>query len=256
MALQPQRDRRLLDYERRARIEERETARATISQMEKQHKDELCKVRKELRADAAEVRRVYEGDERGARVALEEQLMRVRNENTELGCQLRAAQRAARLSQQDARSSDEESAAAKAAAKAELARVKEHGRAWAKEQGARRGGALLERRGRAQPGEGADRAARGAGLLSLASSSGGAPGAPHAARPGAHAAALLRHRPDRRGEPAASRTARATRGGSARAVGCAAPRGGGAAQHAGGGARTSARCTAGGGHQVQGDRRA
>eukprot|EP00966_Prymnesium_polylepis_P085909 1988175-Prymnesium_polylepis.1 len=132
MALQPQRDRRLLEYERRARIEERHAARAVMEQMERQHSEELRCVRKELRADAAELRVRYEGEARAARVELEEQLTRAQADNRELRQQLRAAQRAARLSRETAVGAEEEAAAAKAAAEVEVARVKEHGRAWAK----------------------------------------------------------------------------------------------------------------------------
>eukprot|EP00966_Prymnesium_polylepis_P257720 5953835-Prymnesium_polylepis.1 len=115
--------------------------------MEKQHAKELRAVRKELRADAAQQRVEYEGAERAARVALEEQLHRVRNENTELERKLRAAERAARLSRQDAAASEEEAAAEKAAAEAEVARVKEHGRAWARarDEAARRASVEAER---------------------------------------------------------------------------------------------------------------
>jgi hypothetical protein len=132
LALQPQRDRRLLEYERRARVEERDTARAVMEQMERQHSEELRCVRKELRADAAELRVRYEGEARAARVGLEEQLTHAQADNRELRLQLRAAERTARLSREVAVHSDEEAAAAKADAEAEVARVKAHGRAWAK----------------------------------------------------------------------------------------------------------------------------
>ena len=92
MALQPQRDRRLLEYERRARVEERDAARVVMEQMERQHSEELRRVRKELRADAAELRVRYEGEARAARVELEEQLTHAQAGNRELRQKLRAVE--------------------------------------------------------------------------------------------------------------------------------------------------------------------
>eukprot|EP00966_Prymnesium_polylepis_P117816 2723727-Prymnesium_polylepis.1 len=138
-ALQPQRDRRLLEYERGARISERQQARETITAMEKSHAAELKQVRKELRAEAAAVRLQYEGDARAARVKLKEQLLRVQLENTELERKMTSMRY--QMSQLRRTSSEalSDATAAKENADAEVARVKDHGRAWAafREQAAR-----------------------------------------------------------------------------------------------------------------------
>ena len=128
MALQPHRDRHLLEYERRRREEQRQQAegamKAVAADMQQQMKD----MRRAHAAELTQLRR----DERAARVAIEEQLLRVQAENTELARQLRAARSAARQARGEAATVEQEAAVIREAAEAEVARVRDHGRAWAK----------------------------------------------------------------------------------------------------------------------------
>ena len=128
LALQPQRERRLLEYERRLRNEDRKTHLRVMDALAA----DAARQAKEARAAHAACLTQLRGDERAARVVLEEQVLLVQTNNTELERQLRAAQRAARLSRGSAAAAEEEAAATRAEATAEVARVKDHARAWAR----------------------------------------------------------------------------------------------------------------------------
>ena len=87
MALQPHRDRRLLEYERRRRQEANQEAADAMEGMQAAMRQQA----KEMRAAHAAELTQLRGDERAARVAIEELLLRVKVENTELERKLRCA---------------------------------------------------------------------------------------------------------------------------------------------------------------------
>eukprot|EP00966_Prymnesium_polylepis_P259236 5987868-Prymnesium_polylepis.1 len=93
---------------------------------------EMQQQAKEMRAAHAAELTQLRGDERAARVVVEDQLLRVQCENTELERKLRAAQHRLRVQQGEAAKADEEATGRTQAAEAELARVRDHGRAWSK----------------------------------------------------------------------------------------------------------------------------
>ena len=123
LALQPQRERRKLEYERGVFLSFRQETAAAATEAAQQHATLL----KELRAAAAGDRLQMQGDMRNGRIALEEQV-------TELQSEIKSLERRLKAAHSSSRTAEQRSASQLADAEAEVQRLQDRDRAWARVQ--------------------------------------------------------------------------------------------------------------------------